>query len=162
MTEKPLVPVQIIGFPLTVYKRSLEHNNELMREFSLIALAQKDETAHEVPHRLLQLVKQLTQDYAGLTDETDARRDEALEAGLESVDLTYVVPATADQASRVLAEMLDEADEFCRSGDALLTLATPREAKLFRDWYLGEFIAQIGGAEPMSWSDYARAAEDGS
>ena len=154
------IPVHLVGFPLRTYRVALEHNKELIREFSLIALSTVGDDPHPtVPARLLDLVDTVTRDFAGITDATDARRDEALEAGLEPIDLTYIVPPSTADASRRLAAILDEADEFCRSGDALLTLATPPEAKLFRDWYLDEFIRQLSGAAPTPWPQYAAAAQ---
>jgi hypothetical protein len=156
VTAPEQVEVRIVGFPLHVYARALEHSNELMREFALIALGQQEDDSPAVPRRLMHLVDALTQEYAGVTDETDAQRDEALDAGLESVDLVYRVPPGTAEASRVLAAMLEEADDYCRNGGSLLTLATPPEAKRFRDWYLGEFVRQVGGAEPLPWPEYVR------
>ncbi|MDP9241005.1 MAG: hypothetical protein M3O55_10285, partial [Actinomycetota bacterium] len=124
MNHADRVTVQLLNFPLVDYRRSLEHGTELMREFTLIAMSQRDDESRPLPARLVQLVEALTRDYAGMTDAADAQRDEALEAGLESVDLTYHVPAGVAAASRDLAALLDEADEYCRDGGALLTLAT--------------------------------------
>ena len=152
-----LVPVTLVGFPLAVYGRALEHSTELMREFSLIALGLQDGGANALPVRLLAIVDQLTHDYAGVTDATDQRRDAALEAGLESVELTYLVPPAAAEASRSLRAVLEEADAFCDAGGALLTLATPPEARTFRDWYFDEFTGQIAGAAPTPWTEYAGA-----
>jgi hypothetical protein len=53
-----------------------------------------------------------------------------------------------------LCDLLDEADEFCRAGDRLLTLAAEPELVAFRHWYLGEFWKQVEGAEPVSWPDF--------
>lgn len=108
------------------------------------------------------MVSALTAEYAGATGEADAERDAALAAGAESVDLTYHVPPAAAEASRALGALLDEADEFCRAGGALLTLATPPEARRFREWYLQEFVGQVAGAAPTPWPDYARAGDLGS
>lgn len=156
--NEQLRPVRLVGFPLAIHEQAQEHHSDLMREFSLIALGEDNHHDAAVPVRLLELVKQLTQDFGGAANEGDLQRDAALEAGLDSVDLTYRVPPAAAEASRALAAMLDEADDFCRSGDALLTLATPPAVRLFRDWYLQEFISQLGGAEPTPWPDYASAA----
>ncbi len=152
-----MTAVRLLEFPLAVYCRSLEHNTELMREFSLIALGQRDGGGATVPARLLAIVDALTRDYAGVTDATDARRDEALESGAASIDLTYDVPPSAAEACRALRAIFDEADEFCAAGGALLTLAAPPEARRFRDWYFDEFIAQLAGAEPTPWSAYVPA-----
>jgi len=51
--------------------------------------------------------------------------------------------------------MLDEADDYCRRGDHLLTLATPAEELRFRRWFVGEFVEQLGGAAPTPWPAYA-------
>ncbi len=158
MTVPDRVSVQLVGFPLSVYARSLEHTTELIREFSLIALGGQDRQSPALPARLLAIVDTLTRDYAGITDAADARRDEALEAGLETVDLTYQVPPAAAAACRALLAVLDEVDEFCRSGDALLTLATSPESRKFREWYFDQFIAQIAGAKPTPWPGYASCA----
>lgn len=158
MTPTDRVSVRLIGFPLQVYGRSLEHSAELLREFSLIALGQRDGHNPALPARLLAIIDALTQDYAGVTDATDARRDQALEAALESIDLTYLVPPSAGEACRALRAVLEEADEFCESGESLLTLATPAEARRFRDWYFDEFISQIAGAAPTPWPAYAHAS----
>ncbi len=153
MSEQPR-EVRLIGFPLAIHRQATEHFNELMREFSLIAVGEQHSHDPTVPLRLLELVEALTRDFSGVTDAVDAERDAAAEAGLESIDLTYHVPLAAGEASHTLGAMLDEADEFCRSGGALLTLATPPRAKAFRDWYLQEFIGQLAGADPIPWPEY--------
>jgi hypothetical protein len=63
------------------------------------------------------------------------------------------LPATAAPALRGVAELLDEADEFCRSGQHLLTLATPSHLLEYRRWYLGELAAQLEGAPPKPWPE---------
>lgn len=160
MNATDTVTVRILGFPLADYRQSLEHGTELLREFALIALSQRDDDSRPLPARLVELVDALTRDYAGVTDAVDAQRDEPLEAGLESVDLTYEVPPGAAEASQALSALLDEADDYCRDGGALLTLATPPETKVFRKWYLGEFVNQVAGGAPTPWPDYVNALSD--
>ena len=75
----------------------------------------------------------------------------ALERGEIAIDLTYRVPPVAAGAVQALDEMLDEADEYCRRGDHLLTLAAPPESVRFRKWFLGGFTDQFGGAAPTPW-----------
>ncbi|MEP6696234.1 MAG: hypothetical protein ABJA34_05055 [Pseudonocardiales bacterium] len=81
MTAPDRTAVHILGSPLKLHQRSLEHGNERMREFTLI----------------------------------------------------------------------DEADNYCRQGGTLLTLATPPEVKVLRHWYLGEFLRQGSGSPPIPW-----------
>lgn len=144
--------VRLLGFPLALHARAQEHHEELMREFQLLAL--DPAPVQTVPRRLVALVDELVNDYAGFTDAVNAERDAAYDRGDESVDLTYVVPRSVADAATRLDEMLDEADEFCRTGDRLLTLAAPAEAVALRHWQLSEFRAQLDGASPTSWSDW--------
>lgn len=151
-----LCEVHLIDFPLPIFRRAQEHGEELIREFRLISLGEHDQPDPTVPARLLELVEALTRDFGCVSNDVERERDAALDAGLESIDLTYRVPPAVAEASLALGAMLDEADEFCRAGGALLTLATPAAAKQFRDWYLQEFVGQLTGAEPTPWPRYAR------
>ena len=74
------------------------------------------------------------------------------------MDLIYHVPVEVRQAAIDLGVLLDEADDFCRQGDELLTLATPPRAVAFRRWFLEEFVRQIDGQPPVSWEDYQARA----
>ena len=80
--------------------------------------------------------------------------EEALERGESEIDLTYHVPPAAAGAAQQLGDMLDEADEYCRRGNHLLTLATPAEELRFRRWFISEFVDQLRGAPPTPWPDY--------
>ena len=48
-------------------------------------------------------------------------------------------------ASQHLGAIFDEADAYCRSGEHLLSLATPPDALRFRRWFLGQMVDQIAG-----------------
>lgn len=150
--------VRLIGFPLALHARGTEHHEELMREFQLLAINPPTSSpGHQVPQRLIDLIGELTQDYAGFTDAADNERDAARARGEETIDLVYHVPAVATEAVDRLDRMLDEADDFCRAGERLLTLATPPDCAAFRRWYLSEFRLQLGGAEATPWPVYAAA-----
>ncbi|MBA2438213.1 MAG: hypothetical protein H0V52_07665, partial [Acidimicrobiia bacterium] len=60
----------------------------------------------------------------------------------------------ARAACITLGELLDESDEFCKKGEHLLTLTTPAEPLALRRWFLGEFVAQIDGADPTPWDKW--------
>jgi len=112
----------------------------------------------EVPH-LLRLIEALTAEFEGASSEPDRLRDEAIERGEKVVaELVLHLPAAAAGACADLSHLCDEADEFCRQGDMLLTLATPPEAVVFRRWYLGEVTAQLNGLPALAWPDVDHAA----
>lgn len=161
----PLVTVRLVDFPVSVYARSQEHNDELMREFALIA-----DHAHEdgddpgpdvraLPARLVTIVAALNANYSEFTGEQDARMAQAVAARVPVIDeVVYELPASAAGAAQALGAMLDEADAFCTAGQHLLTLATPPELVAFRTWLLDEFVRQTAGQPPLSWPDYQRTA----
>jgi anti-anti-sigma factor len=51
-----------------------------------------------------------------------------------------------------LRELLDEADEYCRAGEHLVTLAAPPLERAYREWFIGEFIRQAAGGSPQPWA----------
>ena len=146
-----LTAVRLLRFPVDVWARSNEHWEGLRREFALIALHRDS----DVPRRLLELVEALVGEYQETVADAARLRDEAhLRGDKEVPELVYHLPRQAGAAAVIsLARMLDEADEFCRQGEHLLTLATPPEALAFRRWYLGEFTAQLQGLPPLPWPE---------
>jgi hypothetical protein len=152
-----LTTVRILGLPLGVLERASEHNDELLREFALV----REENSDHVPSRLLALIEELNGRFGSFTEGPANAIQEALHRGDKALDLAYQVPADAGDAAVRLAALLDEADEFCRSGD-LLTLATLPESLHFRRWFLEEFSRQIAGAPARSWAAFLEgAAPDG-
>ena len=146
-----LVAVRILGLPLDLLGRARQHQDSLEREFRLITLARPEERTH-VTARLLNVIEELTERF-GATGREWREQIEAAQARADrTIDLVAWVPPAAAGASRRLAALLAEADDFCRRGD-LLNLATPPDCVELRRWYLGEFVAQVGGADPTPWSD---------
>lgn len=152
MTSSPqpsgTTEIQVLGAPVRIWARSSDRHQDLMREFALMQFGHED--GHSVPSRLLALAEELTGEYSALAEANVARRDAALNAGEQQLDLIYEVPVQVRDACQHLLDLLDEADDFCRT-DQLLTLVTPPTQVAFRRWYLGQFIAQIDGLAPQPW-----------
>ena len=155
-----LLTVHVLRLPLAVSTRSTQHFEELMREFALITLdterdRESTDSKRPVPERLLDVVAELTNEFAVFTAAVTAQREEAAARGDAEIDLTYHMPQSTIEAVRQLAALLEEVDDFCRSGKHLITLATPPESLAFRGWYLNEFLAQMERNEaPVAWPDY--------
>lgn len=150
--------MHLLQLPVALAEKARQHFEELMREFSLIAAA--SQSKHQVPARLTELVDVLTQQFAGVNTEADQRLEDAIEAGLETIDdHVLTLPAAAASASQALGDLIDEADDYCRKGEHLLTLASPPDCVAYRGWYLGEVIGQLAGKSPVAWpdSDHARS-----
>lgn len=159
MTDPVLHEVRLLGLPVELHRRSDEHAQGLQREFDLIRRREPD--PDEVPSRMLTLIDQLNADFGGLNLDADASLHAAMERQDEAIDLTYQVPLEATDACLQLGALLDEADEYCRRGGGLLTLATPPEALAYRRWFLGEFVRQLSGEEPTAWPGFSLDTDDG-
>lgn len=150
-----LVTVRILGMPLEVQRRAQQHADELIRELTLVAESMRQHHGPgELPQRLVQVVDELTGRYSRFTVEQEQQLADALEAGADTIDLEYCLPASVSGAVQALGDILDEADDYCRDGQHLLTLATPPDLVDYRRWYLEEFSRQTAGAAPMPWADH--------
>jgi hypothetical protein len=153
--------VRLLQLPVQVWAASQEHHDELLREFALMTVGQSSPEGQPpaVPVRLLQLVERLTASFGGTGDEQREQLFAAAARGEQVVDeLEFVLPAAVGPAAAQLEQLLDEADEYCSAGQHLLTLATPRELRLFRTWYLRQVQDQVAGTPPVPWPDYVAAA----
>jgi len=159
--ENALVTVQIRGLPVALHARATEHGEELQREFALIAQGREHSDSHsEMPRRLLSLIATLQGNYSGFTTQQEDLLDRAIRSGESTLDLTFRVPAGAAEGAAALEALLDEADDYCREGKHLLTLATPPDLVAYRRWYLREFVDQIRGAAPKPWPSSVAAPID--
>ena len=151
----------MLRMPVPLWAASQEHLDELLREFTLMTagLQDEDSQAPPVPVRLIRLVADLTARFAGTGDVQRAQLFEAAAAGEPELDLVYHMPPAAGPASADLGRLLDEADDYCRAGEHLLTLASPEDIVRFRRWYLGQVQEQLAGAEPVPWPAWAAGAE---
>ena len=152
----PLVEVKLLRLPVAVWASTQQHTDELMREFTLIAeqVRHDSDAVQPLPVRLVQLVEDLTTDYSGFSGPQEQRLFAAAAAGENEIDLTYEVPAAVGPAARHLGDLLNEADDYCRAGQHLLTLTTPAELVRFRAWFLEEFVQQVDGRSAVAWPDY--------
>ncbi|HVA43515.1 MAG TPA: ATP-binding protein [Acidimicrobiales bacterium] len=147
-----MVRVRLLSVPVDAYHRASEHSDELQREFALI-LERDPSEGIEPPGRLLAIINELNGQFGSFGGTARARLEEAVDRGLDRIDLDYDVPSVIGPVVTRLADLFDEADTYCRGGD-LLTLAAPPAATAFRRWFLAQFTGQAQGAEPESWDDW--------
>jgi hypothetical protein len=152
--------VHLIGLPVVLFLRTREHHDELVREFTLMAIREsvtelaKPGARTVLPARLRELIDILGRRFEASTSRADIDFQVAVERGDTTVDLTYQV--RADLAAELVTEvtsrtaLMDDADEFCRQ-ERLLTL--PRDAGMvaFTTWYNREFLRQLDGLPPTPW-----------
>lgn len=143
--------VRLLELPLPLHQRTVQHLDELQREFVYIAVEPGD-----VPTRMLELGRRIRGDFEPFARGPRAALAAAVQAGTPEIDLEYRVPAAAAAAGRAVNDMLDEVDEFCERG-GMLTLAPAPEVLAYRRWFFGQFAVQIGGDPPTPWPAWATA-----
>lgn len=147
----------MLALPVPLGVKAQQHFARLLREFALIAGGGRGEE-HHAPARLMRLVDSLTAAYGGINTGADRAFDDAAERGAPVIDdLVLQVPPAAGPAAQALAKIIDEADEYCRQGEHLLTLATPPDCVAYRRWYLGQVLDQLTGKPPVPWPDSSEA-----
>jgi hypothetical protein len=147
---RPVHEVRLVGVPVQVLVAARQHHDDLMREFTVLAVSEQDLNA-SVPHRLTALTEILGARYGATVNRPDRVIDEAVQRGERTVDLTYRVPADVVEPADELETLMAEADEFCCTEQMLALPRTPLLVE-FAHWYLGEFRRQIGGQPPQPWN----------
>lgn len=142
--------VELRGLPVQLLVESRERHDELLREFALLALSVEPPTS-TLPVAFLELIEVLGVRYGSATARPDAQIEEAVAAGLPTVDLTYFVPASVVQAAAELEHWMALADEYCVAEQLLTLPRTPLLCEL-ANWYLGEFRRQVSGEPPLAWA----------
>ena len=154
-TGSGLVEVRLLNLSLSAYAASAAHHDELRREFTLIAEGTEENASNSVPARLLALTGELNLRFGSFTSASQATLEAAVARGDRVMDVVYRVPPEAGPAAAEFGQLLDEADDYCRAGQHLLTLATPPREAAIRRWFLGEFERQTRGEPPQPWREPA-------
>jgi anti-sigma regulatory factor (Ser/Thr protein kinase) len=140
------IGVRIVDVPVTLYQRFRRRYYELGRELRLLSLSHGH--TYPVAGELADVFLQAEQ------ERRLSRGIEAAERALPSAGdrLTFelLVPPSAPATMARLREALERADQFCREQRLLVLAATPQELALQR-WYLGEYIRQAAGEDPLPW-----------
>ena len=144
--DPDLLEFEIHDVPLRAYVAFQRHYRELRREVRLLALAH--ETDYPLAKTLSDLFGSLEQplhDAMGV-DQIEA----ALAADSTTTDVHVVMDTTSAETIGRFIELLDLADAFCRE-EQLLSLARTPEQQRFQEWFLGEFVRQARGEDPLPW-----------
>jgi hypothetical protein len=141
-----VVEVQLRDVPVAAYVAFIRHYRELRREVGLLALAHQQD--YPLAKNLSDLFGSLDHPLrAGLgADQIEA----AHAAGESTATLTVVLAKSPARGLDQFIELLDLADAFCRE-ERLLSLARTPEQRSFQNWFLGEFVRQSNGGEPLPW-----------
>ena len=132
--------------PIRLIADFRRHFREVRRELRLLALAHEaDYPVAKSLTELFERVDEINLAMSGL-EELDA----AIAEGLDRADIVFRMPPGSGDTMAQLLDLLELADEFCRTQRLLVLAATPQQFQLQR-WFLGEFQRQGRGDPPLGW-----------
>ena len=137
--------VELGSVPLELLLEAKAHVDNLVREFSLAAAGAASGVTAELPTALGRLVEAVVDRFAEARLAIKHQAVAAARAGLERADLALDLPLSIADAADDYLRALDEADAYCRAA-RLLTLETPPQHRVFRQWYVEEMAAQLRAA----------------
>jgi anti-anti-sigma factor len=147
------VQLELLHFPVDRFQRARQHAAAVQRELDVLRV--EGERAGHLSRRSDEIVADLDARFTGYRTTMDML-DGLVAQGTDHADVT--IPVLGDPEERAgaiqgLADLLDEVDAYCESGEQLLTVVTPPDLRSFRAWLFREVIGQLRGASPTAWSD---------
>jgi hypothetical protein len=137
--------VRLLNVVVRDFEITSQYHDELMRELQLL------QAGPSADGRLAELGRILVAEFSGFSPAIRNAVDDAAERGDTNVDISVRVPADLHFWLIKFRDHFREIDAFCEAG-MLLTLGSPLVAVAFREWFLGQFIAQLEGEEPTPYS----------
>ena len=137
-----VVSIRLIGVPLPRLADIRRHYHELRRELALLALNHGD--SYPLATSLVDLY---TEFESYIASDLVAAAVEAAMAGRDFIEFDMVANERAPEVFAALKELLDLADEFCRS-ERLLSLARTPEQAVLQQWMYDEVVRQMRGHPP--------------
>src|SRR5260221_12891509 len=107
-----IVRVRLLDVPVSLMLRANQHQQDLVREFTLIELSD-DGAKQDVPLRLLDVVERDRREFSALSVRLWEELAAAMERGDPLIDMEIEIPSSARAAAQDLLATLTEADEFC-------------------------------------------------
>lgn len=145
MTERgddPPAVVRLEGVPVRLFLESQDHQHDLVREFQLIQIGERDLGMAEAPHELARLVSDILARYSEVRSTTRNQAVAALRRGDETTTLDVPVRPGMGPALQDWLRLLESADAICEQGQ-LLMLASRPEVRELRRWYVREITRRL-------------------
>jgi hypothetical protein len=143
----PRIRLRLLRTPAQLFSELRRYHFEVRRELRLLALTAPAE--YQIATEATEMFDRADRERraaAGIS-----RLDQAINEGLEQVDLDYSVPATAPATMSRVRDLLDEVYRVF-SEDHLLALRPPHLLMELQNWYFTEFERQGKGEEPIPWT----------
>jgi serine phosphatase RsbU (regulator of sigma subunit) len=138
-------PVFLGDVPTELLLAAKTHVDNLVREFTLLTAGARSGQSSPVPLHLAPLIEGVVHRFAEARQSIKRQALGAASRGEDHVRLELVLPLDAAEAGEEYLRALDEADGYCRAA-RLLTLETPPQHRVFRQWYVGELVSHLRAA----------------
>lgn len=139
-------PVWLGDVPTSLLLSAKSHVDNVVREFTLAARGAESNVSGQLPPHLASLIETVVTRFSEARQAIKRQALTAANQGLPHVRLELNLPASAADAGEEYLRALDEADSYCHAA-RLLTVESPPRHRLFRQWYVGELVAQLRAAE---------------
>ena len=144
--EMPLYEVVIEGVDPELMIALDDGLRAMVERFQAI-MGDRDEVGagRELQEQVVTVMHALETTYTYVIARLGAREaaEEAVVYRREATTIKLELPAEAADAGDRFLELLDEADEYCRSEPSLHDLVSPPEVAVFRKWFMGEIVRQL-------------------
>jgi serine phosphatase RsbU (regulator of sigma subunit) len=138
-------PVSLGDVPTDLLLAAKTHVDNLVREFVLLTAGAESGASSPVPLHLASLIEGVVHRFAEARQSIKRQAVAAASRGDSHVHLELRLGLDAADSGEEYLQALDEADGYCRAA-RLLTLETPPQHRIFRQWYVGELVAQLRAA----------------
>lgn len=142
----PRFLVALDDVPTSLLLDAIAHVENLVREFTLAAAWAESGSSTAPPEPLAELIHTVVGRFSETQLAIRAQAQQAAEAGADRVRLELDLPVDAATAGEEYLGALDDADDYCRAA-RLLTLESPPQFRVFRQWYVEQLARQLRDAD---------------
>ncbi|MBK5306053.1 MAG: GAF domain-containing protein [Frankiaceae bacterium] len=140
--HEPTYTVALGDVPTELLISAKAHVDNLVREFALASAGEASGHTATVPEDLARMIDTVVHRFAAARYAVKRQAIAAANRGDERTDLTVTLSLSAVEAGENYLAALDVADAYARDA-RLLTLETPPQHRVFRQWYVGALVDQV-------------------
>jgi GAF domain-containing protein/anti-sigma regulatory factor (Ser/Thr protein kinase) len=134
--------VELGDVPTDLLISAKAHVDNLVREFTLAAAGEASGNSAAIPEDLARLIDTVVHRFAAARQAVKRQAIAAANRGERRTDLTVTLSLAAVESGEDYLAALDLADAYARDA-RLLTLETPPQHRVFRQWYVGALVEQV-------------------
>jgi GAF domain-containing protein/anti-sigma regulatory factor (Ser/Thr protein kinase) len=138
----PTYTVELGDVPTDLLIAAKAHVDNLVREFTLASAGEESGHGAAIPDDLATLIDTVVHRFSEARQAVKRQAIAAANGGQERTNLTVTLSASAVEAGEDYLAALDLADAYARDA-RLLTLETPPQHRVFRQWYVTALVEQV-------------------